>query len=192
MYVHACSNASSAFLWDAYPSVSSGVHQRLIIPIPAPLHFFVVCFDFSLHLSKTVSVYDSLKNETTVPSRNSTVTLLLVHNVNEFFNTFVLHDDKHISLHENLDDLLERRRVKYKNCPCQQNGHDCGNFAVSCVLHLSERHSLDVQSFMQHDITKTRSVSASTFSSNSSIATTEASWCLFRKMLPYAFSCIPL
>ena len=85
-------------------------------------------------------MYDSLaKNERSVPSRNDAV-VNLVHNVNEFFNSFILHDEKHISLHENADDLIER--AKYKNCPCQQNGHGCGIVSFACVLHLSERHPL--------------------------------------------------
>ena len=61
-------------------TVSSGVHQRLIIPIHAGMHFFVVCFDFSLHVSlsdphffQNIYVYNSMANEKSVPDRKSVV-----------------------------------------------------------------------------------------------------------------------
>ena len=96
------------------PSVSSEIHQRLIIRTAANMYFFVVCFAFSLYVSvsnphffKSISVYDSLAKERSVPTRNDTV-VNLVYNVNKFFNTFVLRDEKYISLHEKADELLQR------------------------------------------------------------------------------------
>ena len=156
---------------------SNGVHQHLIIPIHADIHFFVICFQFSVHVSvtaptffKNIHVYDSLENDKSVPSRNRYVATA-VHNVIDFFNTFILHDENHISLHEDWNDVL--KRTMYMNCPRQDNGYDCGIFSVACILHLLEHSQLDDASFSQTDITKARSLLAVAFSSNASMNTND-------------------
>ena len=156
---------------------SNGVHQHLIIPIHADIHFFVICFQFSLHVSltartffKNIHVYDSMENHNSVPSRNRYV-INAVHKVVDFFNTFILHDEENVSLHEDWRDVLNR--TTYMNCPRQDNGYDCGIFSVACILHLSEHSQLDESSFSQSDITKARSLLAVAFSSNASMTTND-------------------
>ena len=121
------------------PSIPIEAPQRLIIPIHSNAHFFVACFDcccdvsiINPHFFKNIDVYDSLANKETDASR-SHVLATLGTKVNLLFMMirFAQHDES--------ESLLQR--VKYKNCPDQENSHDCGVFVIACVLHLLERLS---------------------------------------------------
>ncbi len=46
----------------------------------------------------------------------------------------------------------------YESCPEQLNGFDCGIFAVTVCLHLSERKSVDRSSFWQGNATEARTL----------------------------------
>ena len=60
-------------------------------------------------------------------------------------------------------------RTRYKDCPRQMNGHDCGIFAVAVVLHLSECLPLNTDTFSQGGVTKARFLLAKAFASRSSL-----------------------
>jgi hypothetical protein len=60
-------------------------------------------------------------------------------------------------------------RTRYKDCPRQVNGYDCGIFAVAVVLHLSECLPLITDTFSQGDVTKARFLLAKAFASSSSL-----------------------
>ena len=144
--------------------------QRLIIPKVASSHFFVVCFDFSVTVSqnepyffKHILVYDSLvKNVVAFAPTASKDVMSLVKEVNIFFNTFILHGDNYTHLQECNDHLLQR--VKFHQCPIQNNGYDCGIFAVACALHLSEHVPVTATTFSDADVRRARSILALAFS----------------------------
>ncbi|KAI2502799.1 hypothetical protein MHU86_11623 [Fragilaria crotonensis] len=48
------------------------------------------------------------------------------------------------------------RTVFYQSCPEQQNGFDCGLFAVAVCLHLAEQKPVDPNSFAQCNVTEAR------------------------------------
>jgi hypothetical protein len=81
--------------------VTTGESYRLIVPIVNPPdqvgHFFVGCFDFSMHARNfftNISFYDSLERNARRILRGSTAAKL-VHKVNTFFLNFVLHEPVH-------------------------------------------------------------------------------------------------
>jgi Ulp1 family protease len=119
--------------------VTTGESYCLIVPIvnlPDQVgHFFVGCFDFSMHARNfftNVSFYDSLERNARRILRGSTAAKL-VHKVNAFFNNFVLHEPVHRHLQQSDGAIL--RMVLYESCPEQLNGFDCGIFAVTVCLH---------------------------------------------------------
>jgi len=147
--------------------------QRLVIPMVSPPgligHFFVACFDFSVHhpdFFVNISFYDSLKRAQKRIKQASTCALM-VKKVNLFFNKYILHEKKYHSLQQADTDLI--RRVQYKDSPMQNNGYDCGIFAVAATLHLAERIPLTLQSFSQTHVTKARSELAKTLCSKTAV-----------------------
>ena len=142
------------------PASTSHESYRLVIPMVNPPdqigHFFVGCFEFSIHCRDFfthVSFYDSLERNATRVHRGSTAAKL-VQKVNSFMKHFVLHQDVHHHLHQS--DAAVLRTVMYESCPKQQNGYDCGIFAVAVCLHLSERRLVNTTVFEQNDATLAR------------------------------------
>jgi hypothetical protein len=142
------------------PASTNGKSYCLIVPLvnlPGEVgHFFVGCFDFSMHWSSFfthVSFYDSLEQNARRVVRGSTAAKL-VQKVNTFVNNFVLHLPKHHHLQQSDGAVLQT--VFYQSCPEQQNGFDCGLFAVAVCLHLAERKPVDPNSFAQCNVTKAR------------------------------------
>ncbi|KAI2510368.1 hypothetical protein MHU86_4092 [Fragilaria crotonensis] len=142
------------------PASTNGKSYRLIVPLVNPPgevgHFFVGCFDFSMHCSSFfthVSFYDSLERNARRVVRGSTAAKL-VQKVNTFVNNFVLHRPEHHHLQQSDGAVL--RTVFYQSCPEQQNGFDCGLFAVAVCLHLAERKPVDPNSFAQCNVTEAR------------------------------------
>jgi Ulp1 family protease len=74
--------------------------------------------------------------------------------VNLFFNTYLIHEDKFSRLQQTDANLL--CCVDYKECPLQTNGHDCGIFAVAIALHFAKQIELHRDLFLQADVTKAR------------------------------------
>ena len=147
--------------------------QRLVIPMVSPPgligHFFVACFDFSVHhpdFFVNISFYDSLQRAQKRIKQASTCASM-VKKVKFFFNKYILHEKKYHSLQQSDPDLL--RRVQYKDSPMQNNGCDCGIFAVATTLHLAERIPLTLQSFSQTHVTKARSELAKTLCSKTAV-----------------------
>jgi hypothetical protein len=152
-----------------HPNPPPDVVQRLIIPISNGLHFSVACIDFSVNdpnFFVEISLYDSLKPAQTEINEMGAAAII-VKNVNLFFNTFVLHDETYAGLRQT--DLNVIPRVQYKHCPRQENGFDCGIFAVACILHLAERQTLQMDTFSQANVTKARSELANAFASTSAV-----------------------
>ena len=142
------------------PTSTNGKSYRLIVPLVNPPgevgHFFVGCFDFSMHCSSFfthVSFYDSLERKARRVVRGSTAAKL-VQKVNTFVNNFVLHLPEHHHLQQSDGAVL--RTVFYQSCPEQRNGFDCGLFAVAVCLHLAERKPVDPNSFAQCNVTEAR------------------------------------
>ncbi len=86
--------------------------QRLIIPMVSPPglvgHFFVACFDFSVHhpdFFVDISFYDSLERAQKRIKQASTCASM-VKKVNLFFNTYILHKRKYLSIQQSDADLL--------------------------------------------------------------------------------------
>jgi Ulp1 family protease len=130
-------------------------------------HFFVACFDFSVHhpdFFVDISFYDSLERAQKRIKQASTCASM-VKKVNLFFNKYILHERKYRSIQQSDADLL--RRVQYKDSPLQNNGCDCGIFAVATTLHLAEQIPLTSHSFLQTHVTKARSELAKTLCSKS-------------------------
>ncbi len=145
--------------------------QRLIIPMVSPPgligHFFVACFNFSVHYPDFFvenSFYNSLERAQKCIKQASTCASM-VKKVNLFFNKYILHERKYLSIQQSDADLL--RRVQYKDSPLQNDGCDCGIFAVVTTLHLAERIPLTSHSFSQTNVTKARSELAKTLCSKS-------------------------
>ncbi len=106
------------------------------MPIVRQDHFFVVCFEFSVNAPEffvNVCFYDSLERSQKQIHRSSNAADI-VKKVNFFFNFYILHEPQYQRLHQSNNALL--RRVRYRDCPRQENGYDCGIFAVAVVLHL--------------------------------------------------------
>ncbi|KAI2509096.1 MULE transposase domain [Fragilaria crotonensis] len=132
----------------------------MVSPPKLPGHFFVACFDFSVHHPEffvDISFYDSLVRAKKRIHQASTAAAL-VKTVNLFFNKFILHEKKYLSLQQS--DTAVLKRVHYKDCPSQKNGHDCGIFAVASVLHLAEHIPLTSTSFSQTHVTNASIVDA--------------------------------
>ena len=115
--------------------------QRLIIPMVSPPHllghFFVACFDFSVHHPNFLLTSHSttLSNARRKRIHQASTAAAMVKKVNLFFNKHILHKNQYLSLQQSDTDLLQR--VQYKDCPIQKNGHNCGIFAVAaqfCIL----------------------------------------------------------
>jgi hypothetical protein len=162
------------------PKPPPDVPQRLIIPVVEGCHFFVGCFDFSVldpGFFVDISFYDSLqRSRKRLPE--SSIPLNIVRQVNHFFNTYLIHEEKFARLRQ--PDATLVRRVQYKACPEQKNGFDCGIFAVAIVLHLSERLEVKTDTFSQADVTKARSNLAEAFCSESAVMTSD----VFRNCFP--------
>ena len=144
-------------------------------------HFFVACFDFSVHHPNffvDISFYNSLERAKKRIHQASTAAAM-VKKVNLFFNKHILHGKEYLSLQQSDTDLLQR--VQYKGCPIQKNGHDCGIFAVAAILHLAERIPLTSKSFSQTHVTKARLELAKTLCSDSALSMTSA---VFRDHFP--------
>ena len=144
------------------PTATDGKSYHLIVPLLNPPpdkegHFFVGCFEFSVHCSNFfthVSFYDSLERKARRIVRGSTAAKL-VQKVNTFFNNFVLHLPEHHHLQQ-LDGAI-LQSVFYESCPEQLYGFDCGLFAVAVCLHLAEQKAVERNSFAQYNgVTKTR------------------------------------
>ena len=85
---------------------------------------------------------------------SSSAAAKLVQKVNSFMKYFVLHQDEHHHLHQS--DAAVLCTVMYESCPQQLNGFDCGIFAVTVCLYLSEQQLVDTTSFEQSDATLAR------------------------------------
>ena len=138
--------------------------QRLIVPIVRESHFFVVCFEFSLNAPDffvNVWFYDSLERSQKRIHR-STNAADIVKKVNFFFKSYILHEPQYQHLHQSDNALL--RRVQYRDCPWQENGYDCGIFAVAVVLHLLNQNLVVGEtSFTQRNVTEGRKLLAKAF-----------------------------
>ncbi len=83
------------------------------------------------------------------------------------FNKYILHKRKYLYIQESDADLL--RHKQYKDSPLQNNGCDCGIFAVGATLHLAERIPLTSRSFLQTHVTKAWSELAKILCSKSAV-----------------------
>ena len=76
-----------------------------------------------------------------------------IHNFIRVFNKFVLKI-KNCSC----DESKVLKKVVQVSCPIQQNGIDCGLFAVIICLHIFERTHISPHIFTQYEITKLRTL----------------------------------
>ena len=139
------------------PTSTIGKSYCLIVPIVNPPeqlgHFFVGCFDFSMHCLNLFThdlFYDSLERNARRILCGSTAPKLM-QKVITFFNHFVLHEPVHHHLQQSDGAILV-----LQSCPEQLNGFDCGIIAVAVCLHLSERKPVDQTSSAQSDATEDR------------------------------------
>ena len=135
--------------------------SRLLIPIVLGSHFFVLCLDCCFSTPEFVAnviLYDSLKRRTRHVNHN---VITIVKDVNFFLQSFILHEKKHEHLRETDKALIGR--LHYGDCPIQDNGFDCGLFAVGIVLHLIEGKDIYSETFTQKHITNLRSRLATVF-----------------------------
>jgi hypothetical protein len=162
------------------PKPPLDVPQRLIIPVVEGSHFFVGCFDFSARdpgFFADISFYNShQRSRKRLPK--SIIPLNVVRQVNHFFNTYLIHEEKYAPLRQTDATLL--CRVQYKECPEQNNGFDCGIFAVAILLHLSEQLEVKRDSFSLADVTRARSNLAEAFCLKSAVMTSD----VFRNCFP--------
>ena len=142
-------------------NVSPDLPQRLTIPMVSTPdligHFFVACFDISLHHPNffvEISFFDSLERAKKRIHEASTAAAIM-KKVNLLISTCILRKKKYQSLQQSANNLI--RREQCKDSPSQNNGCDCGIFAVATTLHLAERIPSTSRSFSQSHITKARS-----------------------------------
>jgi hypothetical protein len=131
---------------------------------------FVACSgDFSLHHHNFFVenlFYDSLKRaKKRIHEANTAAATLM--KVNLFFSKRILHKKNYLSLRQLDNDM--NRQVQYKDSPLQNNGCDCGSFAVATSLHLAEHIPLTTKSFSETHITESGSELAKTLCSESAV-----------------------
>ena len=80
---------------------------------------------------------------------------IVVAEVNDFFNNFVLYKREHTPwVHSNAELI---KKVSYHECPSQLNGIDCGLFCVGVVvLNLLDGINVDSTTFSHHDCSRLR------------------------------------
>ena len=132
--------------------------NRLFIPIVKSFHFFVIVVDFnpsSPDFFVNLAFYDSMQKSTR-GSRGvaAAAAAIVVAEVNDFFNNFVLYKREHTPwVHSNAELL---KKVSYHECPSPLNGIDCGWFCVYVVLHLLDGINVNSTTFSHHDCSRLR------------------------------------
>jgi hypothetical protein len=134
---------------------------RYVAAICDSNHFFVISLVFDLEADDDpiyeVRVFDSkhkIRRTRDQPSRSSPHGRYLLA-FQKFMAQFVAFSTKHSQLLLNNKTLI-LQDAKYVDCPQQQNGHDCGVFALATLLHLVDGHQNVHKAFRQDDITKLR------------------------------------
>ena len=139
--------------------------SRLLIPIVLGDHFLVLCLDCSFSTSEffaNLTLYDSLIRRTRQINHN---VASIVKDINFFVHSFILHDKQHKHLRDTDEALIQR--VQYGDCPIQENGFDCGLFAVGIILHVIEGKRINTETFKQQHVTNLRSRLATVFAGDS-------------------------
>jgi hypothetical protein len=141
--------------------VYSQRRYRYIAAICDSNHFFVISLVFDLEADENpiyeVRVYDSnhkIRRTRDQPARSSSHGRYLLA-FQKFMSKFVAFSTKHSQLLLK-DKTLILRDARYVDCPQQENGHDCGVFALATLLHLVDGHENMHDAFRQDDITKLR------------------------------------
>ena len=110
--------------------------NQLFVSIVESSHFFVLVVDFhptSPGFFVNIAFYDSMQRLTRESRGVPAAAAAIVAEVNEFFNSFVLHKHEHEFWVHSDAELL--KKVSYHECPSQLSGIDCGLFCVGVVLH---------------------------------------------------------
>ena len=111
-----------------------------------------------------VLYYDSLlqSNTTSLKSKNVPARIEeFIHNFIRVFNKFVLKIKNH-----SCDESKVLKKVVQVSCPIQQNGIDCGLFAVIVCLHIFEGTHIGPHTFTQYEIMKLRTLLPRLFGKN--------------------------
>jgi hypothetical protein len=113
------------FVKQQSPATTGGTYC-LIVPIVNPpdqvIHFFVGCFDFSMHARNfftNASFYDSLERNSRRILRGSTAAKWAGAQGEHLLNNFILHKAVHRHLQQS--DGAIRRTVLNESCPEQLN-----------------------------------------------------------------------
>ncbi|KAG7370719.1 Ulp1 protease family protein [Nitzschia inconspicua] len=128
-----------AYAKSEFRYISAACHQG---------HFFVVDVTFdSRHpaIFKQVNVYDSLS----ITSRRRATAVL--GRLQRFLSGFCFHGLDHNLLLLEKQDYVVQQAV-FRNCPKQNNSHDCGLFAVAIIWHLLEGKEIHSSVFTQDHI----------------------------------------
>ncbi|KAG7350640.1 MULE transposase domain containing protein [Nitzschia inconspicua] len=160
-----------AYAKSEFRYISAACHQG---------HFFVVDVTFdSRHpaIFQQVNVYDSLS----ITSRRRATAVL--GRLQRFLSGFCFHVLDHNLLLLEKQDYVVQQAV-FRNCPKQNNSHDCGLFAVAIIWHLLEGKEIHSSVFTQDHIGALREALYRGLSSNAEWATLENVSSFFPALLP--------
>ncbi|KAG7358495.1 MULE transposase domain containing protein [Nitzschia inconspicua] len=160
-----------AYAKSEFRCISAACHQG---------HFFVVDVTFdSRHpaIFKQVNVYDSLS----ITSRRRATAVL--GRLQRFLSGFCFHGLDHNLLLLEKQDYVVQQAV-FRNCPNQNNSHDCGLFALDVIWHLLEGKEIHSSVFTQDHIGALREALYRGLSSNAEWATLENVSSFFPAFLP--------
>ena len=151
------SRATIASMRKKMSGFASGRH-KFVFPHVGNLHFFVIVITHDASIEDpwlTVECYNSLR-----PGRNRNK---LVHQTSEFgkflhifatfWNNFIWYKRKD-KREVNFQELLQKGTVQ--PCPQQQNGIDCGLFAVSIAMYDIDNVPVSRTTFSQQDVSALR------------------------------------
>jgi Ulp1 protease family, C-terminal catalytic domain len=140
-------------------TISNG--SKLAIPLIFSKHFFVVvleCWGRTVGFYNSIHCYDS--NMTCTRLTRKTMALhselaIFLQDFHQFVLNFVVCDGVLESVRLE-SAILPPKDVMYYPCPSQQNGIDCGLFAVAVILHLIDGIVVEKNTFDQSSITNLR------------------------------------
>ncbi|KAG7352738.1 MULE transposase domain containing protein [Nitzschia inconspicua] len=160
-----------AYARSEFRYISAACHQG---------HYFVVDVTFDSRqpaIFQQVNVYDSLS----ITSRRRATAVL--GRLQRFLSGFCFHGLDHNLLLLEKQDYIVQRAV-FRNCPKQNNSHDCGLFAIAVIWHLLEGKEIHSSVFTQDHIGALREALYRGLSSNAEWATLENVSSFFLALLP--------
>jgi len=128
----------------------------LIFPHVQHMHFLTIKMNVDIGSKvqyNSPEIFDSTRrsSRSTTFSHTSSVGSML-KSIAAFLNHYLFYDKQ--SSRIDINDLISKAKIR--PTPQQQNGIDCGLFAVGTTLGLVEGKNLDTFSFSQEDVTRLR------------------------------------